>query len=236
MKLFIKQNSPFSDLVELSSPQVRRLLDLQFQSRCLTEKKIFKNLDLTQLRVLDFGAGMQDFRQRHQVVKYTSLDPYLPADWKSLSDIPEGEKFDLIVASEVFEHLENPTVTLRELFKILQPGGRIYLTTPFMAREHGAPADFQRWTQSGLEKLLTASGFKIEQSHRRGNLVTVLSSFLNFSLFKLLRSPAFILGLVLLPLVLILLLFAQASFLIKTSSSVYLGLSVLASKVPSKDL
>ena len=236
MKLCIKRNSAFSDLIEFSNTLVRRLLDLQFQSRCLSEKEIFKSLDLTKLRVLDFGAGMQEFRQRHQVVKYTSLDPYFPADWKSLSDIPDSEKFDLIIASEVFEHLENPTDTLRELNSHLLPGGKIYLTTPFMAREHGAPADFQRWTQSGLEKILTESEFKIEQSHRRGNLVTVLSSFLNFSLFKLLQSPVFILGLVLLPLVLILLLFAQVSLLIKTPSSVYLGLSVLASKSPSKDL
>lgn len=236
MKLFVKQNSEFSDLVEFSSAQIRRVLDLQFQSRCLAEKEIFKDLDLTKLKVLDFGAGTQEFRQRHQISDYKALDPHMPADWKSLSEIPPGEKFDLIIASEVLEHLENPAQVLKELSNLLKPGQKIYLTTPFMAREHGAPADYQRWTQSGLEKLLMTSGFKVEQSHRRGNLISVVSAFLNFSVFKILKSPGFLVGLVLLPIALILLLFAQISLFLNFQSSVYLGLSVLASKAPSKDL
>lgn len=236
MKFLFRQNSQFSELVEFSSTGARRLLDLQFQSRCLAEKELFKGLNLSQLKVLDFGAGAQDFFQRHQVLKYNSLDLHVPADWKSLSEIPKGEMFDLIIASEVLEHLENPAVVLRELANFLQPGQRIYVTTPFMAREHGAPSDYQRWTKNGLEKLLVDAGFKIEQSQRRGNGLAVVSAFLNYSVFKIIKSPGFLIGLALLPLALFLLLLAQISLLIKFQSSVYLGVSILASKAPSKDL
>ena len=41
------------------------------------------------------------------------------------------ESFDAVVLTEVFEHLHlNPIVTMRELLRILKPGGILYLTTP----------------------------------------------------------------------------------------------------------
>ena len=46
--------------------------------------------------------------------------------------IPIGDAaFDAVVLTEVFEHLHlNPIVTMRELRRILKPGGLLYLTTP----------------------------------------------------------------------------------------------------------
>lgn len=38
--------------------------------------------------------------------------------------------FDLTIACEVIEHLENPRAFMRELARITQPGGRIIVTTP----------------------------------------------------------------------------------------------------------
>jgi SAM-dependent methyltransferase len=42
----------------------------------------------------------------------------------------EGERYDLIIASEVIEHLEAPGAFLRELESRLGPGGRVLLTVP----------------------------------------------------------------------------------------------------------
>lgn len=38
--------------------------------------------------------------------------------------------FDLVMAVEIIEHLENPRHVLREVVRILKPGGRLVLTTP----------------------------------------------------------------------------------------------------------
>ncbi|MBV9769068.1 MAG: methyltransferase domain-containing protein, partial [Bryobacterales bacterium] len=38
--------------------------------------------------------------------------------------------FDVVVAAEVIEHLENPRSMLREIFRILRPGGSAIITTP----------------------------------------------------------------------------------------------------------
>jgi 2-polyprenyl-3-methyl-5-hydroxy-6-metoxy-1,4-benzoquinol methylase len=38
--------------------------------------------------------------------------------------------FDVVVAPEVIEHLENPRFMLREIFRLLRPGGTAIVTTP----------------------------------------------------------------------------------------------------------
>jgi SAM-dependent methyltransferase len=42
--------------------------------------------------------------------------------------------FDLVTSTEVFEHIWNPWLFLTEQFRILRPGGVIYLATPNFAR------------------------------------------------------------------------------------------------------
>lgn len=40
-------------------------------------------------------------------------------------------KFDLVFATEVLEHLENPDIALKNLYSILQPGGKIIFSSPY---------------------------------------------------------------------------------------------------------
>ena len=43
---------------------------------------------------------------------------------------PEGKRFDLIIFTEVIEHIQNPVEVLRHLNSLLNPGGLIFITTP----------------------------------------------------------------------------------------------------------
>jgi hypothetical protein len=74
------------------------------------------------------------------------------------SDVMEGE-YDLIIADQVFEHLEDPEQAARNVFKMLSVGGWFLISTPFMIRIHLAPIDCYRWTQMGLVSLLSRAGF-----------------------------------------------------------------------------
>jgi 2-polyprenyl-3-methyl-5-hydroxy-6-metoxy-1,4-benzoquinol methylase len=40
------------------------------------------------------------------------------------------EDFDVVIAAEVIEHLENPRFTMREIFRVLRGGGWAIITTP----------------------------------------------------------------------------------------------------------
>ena len=48
----------------------------------------------------------------------------------------DDDTFDSVLFGEVIEHLARPEVTLRELRRVLKPGGRVIITTPFGVLPH----------------------------------------------------------------------------------------------------
>jgi SAM-dependent methyltransferase len=52
-----------------------------------------------------------------------------------------NESFDLVLTSDVLEHIPDPYAAHREIFRVLKPGGRHIFTVPFVV---GAEADDRR--------------------------------------------------------------------------------------------
>lgn len=77
-------------------------------------------------------------------------------------DLPFGNhEFDTIVMQAVLEHLHSPKRAIEEAFRVLKPGGYIYLEVPFLQGFHADPHDYYRFTQVGLDKLVCKYG-KVE--------------------------------------------------------------------------
>ncbi len=230
MSWVIKQNKSFPELVEFGSTQLRKILDIHYLSIILAEQKLLPEKSIKS--VLDFGSGTRELKRRLQVHQYFSLDPFMPADWSKMPEVPQEMRFDLIAATEVFEHLRNPNEVLSFFNDHQNLGQRIYITTPFLAREHGAPQDFHRWTEEGMRTLLNNAGYEVDHLVRRGNLLCVISSYLNYALFRLFKSPWFLLATLFAPLVFLILFFAQCALRLglARSSNFYLGLSLVATK------
>jgi SAM-dependent methyltransferase len=74
-------------------------------------------------------------------------------------DTIRGGRFDLIICTEVLEHVANPFLAINEIFRLLKKGGILLLSTPFNFRIHGPLPDCWRFTEHGLKILLT--DFKI---------------------------------------------------------------------------
>jgi SAM-dependent methyltransferase len=62
--------------------------------------------------------------------------------------------FEVIVCTEVLEHVHTPSQALAEMRRVLKPGGTLVLTTPFAYPIHHAPCDYYRFTRYGLAHLL----------------------------------------------------------------------------------
>ena len=72
------------------------------------------------------------------------------------------DRFDIIIADQVFEHLLWPYRAGRNAHTMLAPGGYFLLSTPFMIRIHNHPTDCTRWTEIGMKYFLAECGFAVE--------------------------------------------------------------------------
>lgn len=62
----------------------------------------------------------------------------------------EDEKFDIILCTEVLEHLHSPEIAINEMKRVLKKNGTLILTTRFIFPIHDSPHDYYRYTKYGL--------------------------------------------------------------------------------------
>lgn len=73
--------------------------------------------------------------------------------------------FDLILANQVWEHLDRPYAATRNVYEMLRPGGYFWIAVPFFVPFHAAPQDNSRWSARGLKNLLIEGGFSEDAIH-----------------------------------------------------------------------
>jgi methyltransferase family protein len=135
---------------------------LEFALRCATEIEAGS-------RLLDVGAGNSPYRELFDHVRYQSSDwansPHPGAREVDhigpAHDLPVGDgEYDGVLCTQVLEHVPNPAEVARELFRILRPGGRAYVTVPLAWELHELPFDFYRYTPHGLAEIFGRAGFE----------------------------------------------------------------------------
>jgi SAM-dependent methyltransferase len=134
-------------------------------------------------RVLDVGAGTAPYRNlfahcRYETQDFARYDGYKGpegqyADIDYVSDItaipvPDAT-FDVILCTEVLEHVPRPIEALREMARITKPGGRLFLTAPLGSGLHQEPYHFYGgYTDHWYRKFLPEFGcdvVSIEPNH-----------------------------------------------------------------------
>ncbi len=142
------------------------------------------------LRLLDAGAGEQQYKKFCTHLKYVSQD-FAQYDGKGdniglqmgawdnsnldiigdITDIPEPDgSFDVILCTEVFEHLPNPVLAIQEFSRLLKQGGQLIITAPYCSLTHFAPYHYSTgFNRYYYEKHFADNGLKTVSIEANGN-------------------------------------------------------------------
>jgi SAM-dependent methyltransferase len=120
--------------------------------------------------ILDAGAGECRFKEKLEYNRYVAIDAtYGDPSWdyskidvaSSLDCLPfESDIFDIIICTQVLEHVREPQRVLDELSRILKRGGVVLISAPQGWGVHQAPHDYFRFTCYALSYLLEQAGFE----------------------------------------------------------------------------
>jgi SAM-dependent methyltransferase len=116
--------------------------------------KILNSLDPSRLDVLEVAPGLY-WRSNFKFKSYSKVN--LPS-FDICRDTTD-ERFDLVIADQVLEHVADPFAAVRNLRAMLKEGGHLLLIVPFMLKLHDFPYDCTRWSEVGLIFLLEKAGF-----------------------------------------------------------------------------
>lgn len=135
-------------------------------------------------RLENTNAWLQDYMTQ---VDYKILDKvpdYKPDIVGDIHDLPFSDNsVDAIICIAVLEHVEEPQRAVREIYRVLKPGGYAYLYAPFLFYYHplnGYYQDYYRFTEDGM-KYLTKDFSQVEIQNVRGALSTVMNLLPIFS-------------------------------------------------------
>jgi SAM-dependent methyltransferase len=130
------------------------------------------------VKVCDVGGGDGSrYKDLFNSLEYISVDldsTLNPTITASAESIPlPSNYFDVVLSVQLLEHTTDPTLCLKEMFRITKPGGICIITVPFFNEAHMEPNDFYRFTKFGIEYLVQKVGFQILESHSRGKYYSV---------------------------------------------------------------
>ena len=148
----------------------------------LKAKRYFKG------NLLDVGCGERPYMLIYDELVKKSIGIDIPNSLHSLDPtviptkaeaLPFGENiFDVVLCTEVLEHVDNFFKALSEIRRVMKSKGKLIFSVPFMYPLHEFPNDNLRFTYFGILHSLEKTGFKILNIKAKGGAVTLFTSLL----------------------------------------------------------
>lgn len=110
--------------------------------------------------VLDVGGGKRQLNdERYINLEYSLYDePDMFGDAQALPF--RSDSIDLVYCTGVLEHVPDLLLAVREIYRVLKPGGRVLACVPFIQPLHNEPQHFFNATSFGVEFAFSAFSHK----------------------------------------------------------------------------
>jgi SAM-dependent methyltransferase len=126
----------------------------QYFAHCEYESCDFANCQ-------EFYGNLDDGHRENLAARHTYVCP--------IDSIPVPDySYDVVLCTQVLEHVPYPAAALRELHRVLRDSGRLFVTVPQGFGIHGEPYNFFYFTKYGLELILKDAGFEVLTVRERG--------------------------------------------------------------------
>jgi SAM-dependent methyltransferase len=193
-------------------------------------------------RLLDVGCGKKPYRELFVVDEYVGLEIDTPRSrltseanfFYDGNDFPfDNNSFDSVLCNQTLEHVFNPDNFLKEIHRVIQPGGQLLLSVPFVWDEHEQPYDYARYSSFGLAHLLREHGFEVIEVTKTAPDVSTIFQLINGYLFKISGRNKLLLAMTCLFIIAPFTLFGKVlSKIFFRNPDLYLDQIVLAKKQP----
>ncbi|MFC4531690.1 class I SAM-dependent methyltransferase [Sphaerisporangium dianthi] len=172
----------------MEATEIRRTVEIEDRHWWFRERRTILARELRELRrlgppgrALDIGAAgggntrvlvghgwdalVADFSQTAVDLARERGLQAIHADARNLP-LPDGH-FDLVLAFDVLEHIQEDDLAVREIFRVLRPGGTALITVPcdmaLWSAHDVASGHVRRYTRDGLRSVLMREGLAIER-------------------------------------------------------------------------
>ncbi len=117
--------------------------------------EIFLDKHQTKVRTLDIGSGGSSYERFFPNRVTVDIDPARKPDvLADAHNLPfKDEEFDMVLSTEMLEHVKDPFQVEREIRRVTSVGGRLILSTRFVFPLHDTPHDYWRFSKYGLKEL-----------------------------------------------------------------------------------
>jgi SAM-dependent methyltransferase len=140
-------------------------------------------------RLVDLGCGNVPLyiKYKQYVSSITCVDwgysthknGYVDIECDLTKKLPFHEcSFDTIIMSSVLEHIPEPALLWAEIARILSPGGRILIDTPFYYPLHEIPHDYYRYSSYALRRFAESNGLEVLQLQAIGGSPEILADII----------------------------------------------------------
>lgn len=139
------------------------------------------------LKILDIGCGNKPFYPFffHKSELYLGTDIAVSDSVDIISygeHLPfHNESFDLLLCTQVLEHVKNPKKAADEMYRVCKKDGVVIASMPFVWEIHDVPKDYWRFAEDGV-KLLFNNFESVDLMHNGNSiqsLIQIVNTFIN---------------------------------------------------------